>query len=82
MLLSHPDTQNFATLLLAASRGQLALLEVRRRSDQKAVAAVCAVGLDGSDYLFTPLALMVEVNPFDVFDPPGPEGGFQSGVES
>lgn len=77
MLLSHPDTQNFATLLLAASRGHPALLEVRRRSDQKAVSAVCA-GLDGSDYLFTPLALMVEVNPFDAFDPPDPEGDFQS----
>jgi len=81
-MLTTPDTQNFATLLLAASRGHLALLEVRRRSDQKAVAAVCAVGLDGADYLFTPLALMVEVNPFEAFDPPDPEGGFVEEAES
>jgi len=72
---------NFKTLLRAAASGDLALMEVRRRADGKVVAALCAVGFDPNDgkggtYGITPFAIMVEGNPFDMFDPPDPAGGF------
>jgi len=77
------DEANFKTLLRAAKSGHLALMEVRRRADGKVVAAVCAVGWDPDEgkngtYELTPFAIMVEGNPFELFDPPNPDGGFHA----
>lgn len=76
-MLNPSDKSNYETLIKAAEAGNVALMDVRRRSDGKSVAAVCAVGFDGDNqYTFTPFAIMVEGNPFDLFDPPaeGAEG--------
>jgi hypothetical protein len=45
-MLRKGDKANFETLMRAAESGDLALMEVRKRSDGKTVAAVCAVGFD------------------------------------
>ncbi len=79
-LLSPADSSNFTTLTRAFGDGNVALLEVRRVSDQKAVAAICSMHREGDDLLLTPFALMVEGNPFELFDPPNPDGGFHSEV--
>lgn len=75
MLREH-DRSNFDTLARAFDNRQVALVEVRRRSDGEAVAAVCSVGQEGGDFIITPFAVMVEGNPFELFDPPDTSGGF------
>lgn len=72
--LNDADVRNFKTLSKAFAAGDVALLDVRRRSDGKSVAAIVAVGRDGEDYTFTPFATMVEGNPFELFDPPSQAG--------
>lgn len=78
MQLGEGDKANFNTLLRAASDGRLALLDVQRRSDGKSVAAVVAVsGPDAdSEYTFAPLAIMVEGNPYELFNPPDVNGAY------
>jgi len=80
MSLEDYDKLNFETLLEAAENGDLCVMQVRRRSDGKEIAAVCAVnhGTEGAEdeFAFIPLATMVEGNPFELFDPPAPEGGY------
>lgn len=77
-MLSPADTSNFATLTHAFDAGNVALLQVRRIADQKPLAAICAVHGDGKDFVLSPFAVMIEGNPFELFDPPNPEGGFYS----
>jgi len=77
-MLSASDTSNFATLTRAFEAGHVALLDVRRTADKRVVAAVCAVNLIEDEFAFTPFALMVEGNPFDLLEPPDPDGGFVS----
>ncbi|HMS56826.1 MAG TPA: DUF6117 family protein [Fimbriimonadaceae bacterium] len=76
MLAPH-DRTNFNTLCRAFGRGHVALLEVQRRADEAVVAAICAVARNGDEFLFTPFAILVEGNPFELFNPPVPEGGFE-----
>jgi hypothetical protein len=64
------DRLNFDTLLRAARHGRLALLSAIRKADQRPVALVCAMGNDGETILPVPVAVMVEGNPFDLFEDP------------
>lgn len=65
------DRANFDTLLRAANDGALALVSAIRRADQQPVALVCAMH-QNEDNTITPVpfAVMVEGNPFDLFDDP------------
>ena len=82
MPLREGDKNNFETLERAFKEGQAALMDVRRRSDGKKVAAIVAVGRDDDDnYMFTPFAIMVEGNPFELFDPPSPDKDGYIGLE-
>lgn len=67
---------NFRTLKEACKDGNLALVECKRKSDGRVVAMVCAMGWDGKEYQMVPLAEMVYGNPYEMYDPPNPEGGF------
>jgi len=69
--LRESDKANFNTLCKARDNGDLALMDCRRKADGAKVAMVCAVAWDGETYNFTPLAVMVEGNPYELFDPPG-----------
>lgn len=64
------DKANFKTILKAASNEDLCLISTTRKSDGAKVALVCAMGRDGDDYLPTPLAVMVEGNPYELFNDP------------
>jgi len=75
MPLSKGDKGNFETLKLAVRHDDVALMDVRRRADGKSVAAVCAVNAQDGKYEMIPLAVMVEGNPFELFDPPVPGSG-------
>ena len=78
-MLSPHDRQNFDTLNRAFQAGHAALLEVQRVADQQVVAAICAVSRANGDIQFTPFAILVEGNPFELFSPPRPSGGFDLG---
>lgn len=64
------DKANFKTIQRAADAGHLCLLSAIRKSDGKQVSLVCAMGRDGDDYMPTPLAVMVEGNPYELFHDP------------
>lgn len=67
---------NIETLQLAFDLGDTALVECQRIADGATVVMLCAVGRDGNEYAITPFAEMVEGNPFDLYLPPDPNGGF------
>jgi hypothetical protein len=65
------DKKNFQTILDAAENGDLAIIQAARRCGGKEVALICAVGTgeDEKDVRFTPLAVMMEEDPFESFIP-------------
>lgn len=65
------DKSNFETLLRACNNGNLSLVSAIRKSDKQAVALVCAMQRN-NDRTFSPipLAVMVEGNPFELFENP------------
>lgn len=62
---------NFETIKKANNDGQLALVSAIRKADQKPVALVCAMSDEGNGMVMPiPLAVMVEGNPFELFEDP------------
>lgn len=76
-MLREPDKVNFDTLSKAFSAGDVALVEIKRLSDDASVAAICAVGREGDLFVLTPFAILVEGNPFELYAPPSSEGSFE-----
>jgi Family of unknown function (DUF6117) len=70
--MSIPDyiSTNFDTLLRAASDGNLALMECTDAITGEPRYAICAVGREGTDYLFTPFGHLADGNPYDAYLPP------------
>ncbi|MHB8954450.1 MAG: DUF6117 family protein [Pirellulaceae bacterium] len=69
--LRQGDRTNFETLLRAANDGALALVSGIRKSDQQSVALVCAMQTNDDETITpVPFAVMVEGNPFDLFEDP------------
>jgi hypothetical protein len=65
------DVTNFETLKTAHDNDALALMSAIRKSDNLPVALVCAMGrAENGDYCPTPLAVMVEGNPYELFQDP------------
>ena len=62
--------ENFNTLLRAAGQGDLALVSAIRKADQKLVALVCAMHRRKGAMMAVPLAVMVEGDPFQLFEDP------------
>lgn len=63
------DRTNFDTLVRAAKIGNLMAVSAKRLSDGKQVTLVCAAGKDGNEIVVTPLAVMIEGNPYEDFIP-------------
>jgi hypothetical protein len=61
---------NFETLKKAHDDGNLALVSSIRKADQKPVALVCAMSRDGGSVSIIPLAVMIEGDPFRLFENP------------
>jgi hypothetical protein len=69
--LRESDKSNFSTLLKAAANNALALVSTVRKSDGAQVALVCAMTkLDDGCIVPSPLAVMVEGNPYELFEDP------------
>jgi hypothetical protein len=65
------DRANFQTLMRAADHGGLALVSAIRKADQQPVALVCAMQQNPDDTITpVPFAVMVEGNPFELFEDP------------
>jgi hypothetical protein len=77
MVLPKHHATNLETLREAFKQNAVCVMECRRKSDGATVALLCAVGWDGKEYAFSPFAEMVNGNPFDLYDPPVPGGGFE-----
>ena len=71
-VMSIPDhaRTNFDTLLLAASDGNLALMECTDAVTGEPRYVICAVGREGTDHVFTPFGHLADGNPYDVYLPP------------
>lgn len=62
---------NFQTLLSAAENGDLALMTLRRKADGTVCAALCAMQTnDDATITPVPLAVLVNGNPFEMFEDP------------
>ena len=61
---------NFQTLLRAAADGNLALMECMDSMTGEPRYVICAVGRDGTDFLFTPFGHLADGSPFDAYMPP------------
>lgn len=70
--------KNLDTLYRAAKDKALALVECRRITDGEVVAMLCCIGFNNGEYTITPFAEMVNGNPFELYQPPDPDGGFFS----
>jgi hypothetical protein len=67
---------NFETLRKAFENGDVALLECQLKTTGEAVAVVVAVNRDGGELAFVPVAMMFNGNPYEMLNPPNPDGGF------
>jgi hypothetical protein len=64
--------ENFETLLKAAKNGNLALTDCWDTVENKPVRMLTAIGIvDGGEYIMSPLAVMVDCNPYERYLPPG-----------
>lgn len=72
--LANSDNANFATLRRAEANGDLALVSAIRKADQKPVALVCAMQIEGDFIRPMPLAVLIEGNPFEDFEDPTVSG--------
>lgn len=66
--------ENFKTLTRAFECGDAALLDVRRKSDGKSVVAIVAIQRDGDEYQMIPFAIMIEGDPYEMYEPPSVDG--------
>ena len=65
------DKANFETLQKACLNGDLCLVSATRKSDGAQVALVCAMDTSvPKSYRPVPLAVMVEDNPYEMFEDP------------
>lgn len=72
------QSKNFETLRRAFSEGDVALVECLVNATGEKVATVCAVTRDRDEVVFTPFAVMLNGNPFEMLSPPDPSGGFRT----
>jgi hypothetical protein len=70
MAISEGYKANFDTLLRAAKAGDLALMECTDKATGKTVIAVCAVGRDKGEYVFSPVAKLFDGDPYSELNPP------------
>lgn len=64
---------NFETLQKASDNGDLVLMECRERATGQVCVLVCALGREGEEVTFAPLARMIDGNPYELYDPPDPD---------
>ena len=79
MALAIGHKANFETLSEAFEAGDVALMECELRGTGEEVAVICAANrLENGEIEFVPLAMFFNGNPYELLNPPNPDGGFQN----
>ena len=77
MPLTTGHKQNFDTLQQAVAAGDVALMECQLAATGETVPVICAANrLEDGEIEFVPFAMMFIGNPYEIVNPPKPEGGF------
>jgi Family of unknown function (DUF6117) len=77
MTLNKGVKANLSTLIDAANAGRLAVLECQMKDTGKIVPVIVALNEESNgDTGFVPFAVMFEGNPYELLNPPNPDGGF------
>ena len=77
MALRPGDRMNFDTLREAFLNGDAALMECQLATSGEPVAVVCAANRQGDGSIeFAPFAMLFDGNPYEMLNPPNPDGGF------
>jgi len=63
------DSTNFETMKQALADNNGGLMRVYDKIDKRYKTAICAIVLEGDEYVFTPFATMIEDNPYERFIP-------------
>lgn len=77
MALPTGHKATFETLQAAFGNGDVALMECQLASTGEPVAVLCAANRQEDGAVeFVPLATLLNGNPYELLNPPNPEGGF------
>lgn len=77
MALTLGYKRNFETLRKAVLQGDVALMECQLAATGEVVAVICAANrLPGGEVEFVPFTTMFNGNPYELVNPPNPDGGF------
>ena len=77
MALAVGHRQNFNTLQQAFFAGDVALMECQLAATGEVVPVLCAANRQQDGSLeFAPFAMLFTSNPYEILNPPKPEGGF------
>ena len=77
MALQPGQKTNFETLRRAFATGDVALMECQLATTGEDVAVICAVNRqDNGEFEFVPFAMFFNGNPYQLVNPPDPDGGF------
>jgi hypothetical protein len=78
-MLATGHKQNFETLQQAFDNGDVALMECQLAATGEPVAVLCAANrLPDGEVEFAPFAMLFNGNPYEILNPPKPEGGFHT----
>lgn len=79
-MIGESHKANLDTIMRAAEDQDLALVECQRVSDGKVVVMLAAISEpydpETGEYAITPFAEMVDGDPFELYRPPNPDGGY------
>ncbi|QDU25827.1 hypothetical protein ETAA8_08990 [Anatilimnocola aggregata] len=79
MALAVGHKSNFEALAQAFGAGDVALIECELRTTGEEVAVICAANRLANGVIdFVPFAILFNDNPYELLNPPNPDGGFQS----
>ena len=70
MAIPEPIRKNFDTLLDAARRGHLAVMECTRRTTGEPSYVLCAVNRPENDFEFVPFGELCAQDPYVLYEPP------------
>lgn len=71
--ITDTESTNFDTLLRAARNGDLALITTTEAATGERAVLIAAIATDGEDYHISPLARLIDGNPYELFNPPTSE---------
>ena len=76
MAIASGHRTNFNTLIEAFENGDVALLDCELKATGEQVAVIVAANRVNDEIDFVPFAMLFNGNPYEMLNPPNPEGGF------